>query len=282
MQGSLGWAIIKFLESGKWKNRAPDTRRNQRPILDHLRETYGPGLLIHLDHRTVKGIHKQITKAFSTSTADIALGLLSAVWKYADRFLEVDLSANPTRDVARVHESTKEHEPWPTDVIEAFDKAAPATIRLARLLAYYTGQRRLDLVQMDWARFNGERIEVVCQSKSGGYLSIPCHPALLAALLPIRKQSGPIIAAHGRPYTANSLSNAFRKIFRQIGVDGYSVHGLRKNAAVALAEVGCEPHEIMAITGHKTLAMVTHYTKRANQKLLADRAMEKWKTAKSG
>jgi integrase len=60
------------------------------------------------------------------------------------------------------------------------------------------------------------------------------------------------------------------------------VHGLRKNAAVALAEVGCEPHEIMAITGHKTLAMVTHYTKRANQKRLADRAMEKWKTAKSG
>jgi integrase len=66
-------------------------------------------------------------------------------------------------------------------------------------------------------------------------------------------------------------------VFLQIGMDGYSVHGLRKNAAVTLAEVGCEPHEIMAITGHKTLAMITHYTKRANQKRLADRAMEKWK-----
>jgi integrase len=106
--------------------------------------------------------------------------------------------------------------------------------------------------------------------------------ALLAELVPIRKQKAAIINAHGRPYTANSLSNAFRKVFVRIGMDGYSVHGLRKNAAVALAEVGCGPHEIMAITGHKTLAMVTHYTKRANQKRLADRAMEKWKTSKSG
>jgi integrase len=181
-----------------------------------------------------------------------------------------------------VHEGTKQHEPWPGDVIEAFDKAAPATIRLARLLAYCTGRRRHDLVQLDWARFNGERIEVVCQSKGGGYLSMPCHPVLLAELLPLRKAKGPIIADHGRPYLANSLSNAFRKVFREIGIDGYSVHGLRKNAAVALADVGCEPREIMAITGHKTLAKATHYTKRANQKRLADRAMEKWKTAKSG
>jgi integrase len=227
-------------------------------------------------------MHRQMAKAFSTSTADAALGLISTVWKYADRFLDVDLKANPTRDVVRVHEGTKEHEPWPTDVIEAFDKGAPPTIRLARLLAYYTGQRRHDLVQMDWSRFNGDRIEVVCQSKGGGYLSIPCHPVLLAELLPLRKAKGPIINSRGRAYTANSLSNAFRKVFVQIGIDGYSVHGLRKNAAVALAEVGCEPHEIMSITGHKTLAMVTHYTKRANQKRLADRAMEKWKTAKSG
>jgi integrase len=81
---------------------------------------------------------------------------------------------------------------------------------------------------------------------------------------------------NGREDTANPLSNAFRKVFCQIGVDGCSMHGLRKNAAVALPEVGCEPHEIMAITGHRTPAMVTHYTKRANQKRLS-----RWKSGKS-
>jgi hypothetical protein len=148
LHGSLGWAIIRFLESDKWKNRAPDTRRNQRLILDHLRKIYGPGLLIHLDHRTIKGMHRQMAKAFSTSTADIALGLLSTVWKYADRFLDVDLNSNPTRDVARVYESTKEHEPWPTDVIEAFDKAAPPIIRLARVLLI--ARASVDMIWFVW------------------------------------------------------------------------------------------------------------------------------------
>jgi hypothetical protein len=57
---------------------------------------------------------------------------------------------------------------------------------------YYTGQRRHDRVQIDWSRFNGERIEVVCQSKGGGYLSIPCHSVLLVELLPFRKAKGPV------------------------------------------------------------------------------------------
>jgi hypothetical protein len=207
---------------------------------------------------------------------------------YVGLFLVVCLMRSvPAQAEHRVHRAIVGVERWlcgwPQNLLwPAFSKRGSSRcIRIARLLAYYTGQRRHDLVRMDWARFDGERIEVVCQSKSREYLSIPCHPVLLAALLPIRKQSGPIISSRGCAYTANSLSNAFRKVFVQISLDGYSVHGLRKNAAVVLAEVGCEPHEIMAITGHKTLAMVTHYTKRANQKRLADRAMEKWKTAKS-
>jgi len=38
-----------------------------------------------------------------------------------------------------------------------------------------------------------------------------------------------------------------------MGVDGYAIRGLRKNAAAALADVACTPHEIAAITGHRTL-----------------------------
>ena len=46
-------------------------------------------------------------------------------------------------------------------------------------------------------------------------------------------------------------------------------HGLRKAAARRLAEAGCSVHEIMAITGHRTLAEVERYTKAAEQKRLA-------------
>ena len=54
-------------------------------------------------------------------------------------------------------------------------------------------------------------------------------------------------------------------------------HGLRKAAARRLAEAGCSASEIMAITGHKTLAEVERYTRAVRKKKLADAAMAKLK-----
>ena len=78
------------------------------------------------------------------------------------------------------------------------------------------------------------------------------------------------------------MSNAVRSVLRKLGVTGYSIYGWRKNAGVTMAEAGCTPHEIAAILGHKTLQMVTHYTKRAGQKRQAKAAMERWESAESG
>jgi integrase len=59
----------------------------------------------------------------------------------------------------------------------------------------------------------------------------------------------------------------------------YTAHGLRCNAAIALAEAGCTVHEIMAITGHKTYKLAMHYSQRAGQKKLARQAIERLEVA---
>lgn len=41
-----------------------------------------------------------------------------------------------------------------------------------------------------------------------------------------------------------------------------------------LAEAGATPHEIMSVTGHKTLAEVERYTEKVRRAGLADRAMQ--------
>jgi integrase len=51
------------------------------------------------------------------------------------------------------------------------------------------------------------------------------------------------------------------------------VHGLRKLAAAALADAGCTAHEIAAVTGHRSLAMVSLYTASADQERLAEAAI---------
>ena len=54
-----------------------------------------------------------------------------------------------------------------------------------------------------------------------------------------------------------------------------SAHGLRKAICVRLAEAGCDPYEIMAITGHQSLTEVQTYIAGVNKKKLAKSGMLK-------
>ena len=53
-----------------------------------------------------------------------------------------------------------------------------------------------------------------------------------------------------------------------------TMHGLRKNAAVELAEAGATVEELMAVLGHKTPKMALYYCRLADQKKLADQAAD--------
>jgi integrase len=78
------------------------------------------------------------------------------------------------------------------------------------------------------------------------------------------------------PYLPTSFSNWFRDRCREAGIPlGFSAHGLRKAVCRRLAEAGCSEKEIAAISGHKTLRMVQHYTKAADQKQLARAAAKR-------
>jgi len=62
------------------------------------------------------------------------------------------------------------------------------------------------------------------------------------------------------------------KIKKAIGLEEYSLHGLRYSAAGELAEAGCTDHQIAAITDHKSLSMIQKYSRGASQKVLAKQA----------
>lgn len=58
--------------------------------------------------------------------------------------------------------------------------------------------------------------------------------------------------------------------------DDLVFHGLRKTAAVRLAEAGCSTEQIKSITGHRSDDMAAYYARQANQKVLARAAMGKF------
>ena len=90
-----------------------------------------------------------------------------------------------------------------------------------------------------------------------------------------------IVGDLGKPITAASLSRMVRLKLRDLGVTGYSIHGLRKNAGNEIAEAGGTEREIMVRLGHKTPQMAAHYTKRANRETSMRSAVEKLERARA-
>jgi integrase len=152
----------------------------------------------------------------------------------------------------------------------------PEHLRRVVVLGMHTGQRRGDLCSMTWAAYDGERIRLR-QQKTGAVLVLPVHPDLKAELdawKPTATAMTMLTNADGRPWLPNNLSYHMPAALARLGLpDDLNVHGLRKLAAANLADAGCSTKQIMAVTGHRTLAMVELYTRSADQEALASAAI---------
>ena len=120
----------------------------------------------------------------------------------------------------------------------------------------------------------------VRQQKTGWEGDIPIGPELTAALSKVPASNLTFLTtSFDVPFTAAGFGNAFRQWCDQAELPKHcSSHGLRKAQCRQLAEKGCTPHEIAAISGHISLAEVQRYTKAVNQARLARAAKAKTRT----
>ena len=81
----------------------------------------------------------------------------------------------------------------------------------------------------------------------------------------------------GVPWRGGNLSFQLSKALAKIPdfPTHRNVHGLRKLCATILTQAGCSTHEIGRVTGHRTLAMIQHYTDSVGQQASAEAAMAK-------
>ena len=102
-------------------------------------------------------------------------------------------------------------------------------------------------------------------------LMIPIHPALARAL-----KAGPVVGmqhlitdARGRPL--RGLTGLLETAAERAGLPSHCVaHGLRKAALRRIAEHGGTTKEIAAVSGHRSLSEIEHYTRAADQVRLAN------------
>jgi integrase len=283
LPGSIGWFILHYEHAREFRAFAKMTRYNYGKHLNMIRDRVGAAQLHDIETASLDHYTAGLYREHGASTADQHLRLISNLWEFAKGFPEFQAASkvNPTREAKTYYKVKQAHKPWPEHVIKAFLTGANPSMQCAFHLLLYTGQRRGDVIAMRWSDLTGPlalgvRIRVV-QEKTNEPLSLRVHKTLLAFLQTWPQHDKYILTSSWRrAYTADSLSHRVKDRLREIGAKGYTLHGLRKNAGIALAEAGATVPEIMAVLGHRTPKMALYYVQEANKRSLNDTAMDKW------
>lgn len=193
-------------------------------------------------------------------------------------------ATNPAREIEPLPIYSDGAAPWPLETIQMAFQHCRWEVRMFVALGYYTGQRTADILRMRLSSIAGHCI-VVTQSKTGKYLEIPIHRDL-RPFIEEAKRRGSMVLVPGPAGSELSTNRWFALWTREMAKEpqgairaaGLSPHGLRKSAVVALLEAGCTVKEVASITG-QSLQIIEHYGKRYNQRITAERAMEKFENA---
>lgn len=177
---------------------------------------------------------------------------------------------------------SKGHRTWTVDEVDAFQAFYPIGTeeRLAFDLLLYTGQRVSDVVRMGRQHVR-DGVLTIMQKKGQETVevSIPICGQLKVVLDEVQsRRIAPTFLLNQfiKARTAAGLSTMFGEWRKKVGLPrDLHAHGLRKTFSAIAAEAGCTPHELMALTGHKTLSEVTRYTVAADRKRLAVEGMRK-------
>lgn len=268
--------LAAYRRSPEWNGLAENTRKMYTVYLREL-EKVGHVRVGSVTRRDLMTARDAIMATRGTGAAQGFIRSVSAVFGWA-----VDREWIEHSPCTRI-KSLKggELRAWTAQEADKAEAGLPERLRRVVILARYTGQRRGDLCAMTWSAFDGATIRVR-QQKTGADLVIPCHPRLRAELVRWRQDAVAVTILTntlGRPWEPQHLSHELPAALARLGMPSdLNVHGLRKLAATSLADAGCTTHEIAAITGHRTLAMVQHYTRTADQERLAGAAIVRLQT----
>jgi integrase len=289
-KGSLGWLIKQHRNSRYWREMlSAGTRKQRSPIFKQLEDSAGD-----IPYTAIRRTNiEEGMMARTQNQARHFYNTMRGLFKWA---VENELhDRNPTDGIKVKKDNSDGHLAWPIELIEQYEQRWPLGTkqRLVFDVYLYLGLRRGDA-----ARFGKQHIRNgiahLMTEKSQGKMPIyvPVHPALAASMAACPSPGLAVICKDdGMPYAKETLGNFFHEAVKAAGipatkrgskVKGYSGHGLRKASATIAAESGATEAELNAMFGWSGHEMAQLYTKKADRKRLAARAMQKWTRPSSG
>jgi integrase len=304
-RGSLGWVIIEYkTKSSQWAEAKGSTREVYDRRHHWLAANYGSVPIASFDRELMKEIRDLPEFATKKSVADGIVGRFGTLWDFAEEHchlpeMRAHNGINPARNVKKLKSGEAASAPlWPLTLCKVFEAHRNRDAVTFYYLARYTGQRRSDLVTMEWDHVDktrGDHGEMfVSQVKTSARIWVPM-PKRLSDYLDTLPRTGRFIvtsAKTGEGWLPTSVTNEFNRITAELGIfptdtqgarlindrgnaRTFSPHGLRHLCGVELAHAGASDRQIAAVLGQSTLKMVAVYVKQADQLMLARGAVQK-------
>jgi integrase len=146
------------------------------------------------------------------------------------------------------------------DLLEAAERGRCRYMRPLITLALETGARRGELLGLRWADIDlDRRIAHLPLTKNGSARDIPLSSRATETLraLAARRDSD---TDHVFPISGNAVRLAWERLRQRAGIVDLHFHDLRHEAVSRLFEKGLDMMAVAAISGHKTLSMLSRYT----------------------
>ena len=249
--GQLSSVISAYRDDEAFWGRAERTRTDYEKYLKVIAKEFGDFPLAGLAEREARAVflrwRNEVAKR-SRRAADYGWSILARVLSWGlDQGL---VAANPCEKGGRLYQANRAEKIWSEEDEAAFMAAASPQMRLAVMLALWTGQREGDVLRVTWAAYDGQSIKFT-QSKTRARPKVKVG-APLKALLDVTPPRAPQIVTNdeGRPFTSSGFRASFRKTQKRAGITGLTFHDLRGTAVTRLAVAGASEMEIAAITGH--------------------------------
>lgn len=272
--GTINALVVSYYKSDAWTHSLEeDTRKTRRRIIEKFRAKHGDKrvALLWEDH-----ILKMLAEIEKPSARRHWLKAIRGLMQAAIPSMRKD---DPTAGVAGIKlPKSRGHHTWTDAEIEQYRAHWPvgSQQRLVFEFALETVSRRGEVVRLGPQHVKNGRIRIE-RTHGSADVDILISPELQAAFDAMPKAHLTyIVTAHGRPRSKYGLGNDFARWATEAGLPARCrMHGLKKGGMRRLAEHGNTTHELMAISGHRTLSEVQRYTEDADRKRLADSGMAK-------
>jgi integrase len=284
--GTYQWLCLQYFRSADFRDLDPKTQHVRRQVLEHTwAEAIAPGAhekfadfpISKLSSKAVRVLRDR--KRDFPQAANVRVKAIRRLFRWALEDEMPGIKSNPARDVSYLRGRQGGFHSWTIDEVEQYETRHPigTTARLALALLLYTGQRRSDVVlfgrqhvRQGWLRFTQQKN----RNRRPITLELPVLPVLQRIIE--ASKTGDLtflVTDQGQPFTGNGFGNKMREWCDQARLPHCTAHGLRKAGAAIAAENGATAHELMSIFGCLTLKEAERYTRAAEQKKIAGRAM---------